>query len=95
MLLKYMYNISLLYAEKISCAVLPSHAPKLMLEGVSVQVVDPQSRECCLKGYAFLLEPENKVIVFLVFAATLLHCIKQVMQDDLIENYLDIFARLR
>uniref|UniRef100_M1BI55 Nibrin n=1 Tax=Solanum tuberosum TaxID=4113 RepID=M1BI55_SOLTU len=45
---------------EISCAVLPSHAPKLMLEGVSVKVVDPQSRECCLKGYAFLLEPENK-----------------------------------
>ncbi|KAL3345670.1 hypothetical protein AABB24_024563 [Solanum stoloniferum] len=31
-----------------------------MLEGVSVKVVDPPSRECCLKGYAFLLEPENK-----------------------------------
>lgn len=37
-----------------------SHAPNLMLEGVSVKVVDPQSRECCLKGYTFLLEPENK-----------------------------------
>lgn len=36
-----------------------------MLEGVSVNVVDSQSRECCLKGYAFLLEPENKVIVSL------------------------------
>lgn len=61
-----MYNISLLYANKISCAVSPSHAPKLMLEGVSLKVVDPQSRECCLKGYAFLLEPENKVTFSLV-----------------------------
>ncbi|TMW83898.1 hypothetical protein EJD97_000519 [Solanum chilense] len=52
-----------LIAGKNICTDIPSHsshAPKLMLEGVSVQLVDPQSRECCLKGYAFLLEPENK-----------------------------------
>ncbi|XP_055804111.1 nibrin homolog isoform X2 [Solanum dulcamara] len=52
-----------LIAGKNICTNIPSysfHAPKLMLEGVSVKVVDPQSRECCLKGYAFLLEPENK-----------------------------------
>lgn len=47
----------------LAVLVLLSHAPNLMLEGVSVKVVDPQSRECCLKGYTFLLEPEAKVIV--------------------------------
>ncbi|KAF3641634.1 putative nibrin-like isoform 2 [Capsicum annuum] len=52
-----------LIAEKNICTDIPScssHAPNLMLEGVSMKVVDPQSRECCLKGYTFLLEPENK-----------------------------------
>lgn len=52
-----------LIAGKNICTDIPSccsHAPNLMLEGVSVKVVDPQSRECCLKGYTFLLESENK-----------------------------------
>ncbi|XP_016455700.2 nibrin homolog [Nicotiana tabacum] len=52
-----------LIAGKNICTDIPSctsHAPNLMLEGVSVKVVDPQSRECCLKGYTFLLEPEAK-----------------------------------
>ncbi|XP_070052098.1 nibrin homolog isoform X3 [Nicotiana tomentosiformis] len=54
-----------LIAGKNICTDIPSctsHAPNLMLEGVSVKVVDPQSRECCLKGYTFLLEPEAKVL---------------------------------
>ncbi|KAK4711517.1 hypothetical protein R3W88_006030 [Solanum pinnatisectum] len=52
-----------LIAGKHICTDIPSyssHAPKLILEGVSVKVADPPSRECCLKGYAFLLELENK-----------------------------------
>ncbi|CAN4083698.1 unnamed protein product [Withania somnifera] len=52
-----------LIAGKNICTDIPSccsHTPNLMLEGVSVKVVDPQSRECCLKGYTFLLEPGIK-----------------------------------
>ncbi|KAL3622978.1 Mre11 complex subunit Nbs1 [Castilleja foliolosa] len=40
------------------CTEMPSsvlHAPTLALEGVSLKVADPQSREECLKGYTFLL----------------------------------------
>ncbi|KAJ8549808.1 hypothetical protein K7X08_033515 [Anisodus acutangulus] len=52
-----------LIAGKNICTDIPSsssHAPNLTLEGVSVKVVDPQSRECCLKEYTFLLESENQ-----------------------------------
>ncbi|XP_059452805.1 nibrin homolog [Corylus avellana] len=34
-----------------------SYAPTLTMEGVSVKVADPKSREKCLEGYTFLLEP--------------------------------------
>ncbi|KAI3665219.1 hypothetical protein L6452_43842 [Arctium lappa] len=33
-----------------------SYAPTLTLQGVSVKVADPESRENCLSGYTFLLE---------------------------------------
>ncbi|XP_059277997.1 nibrin homolog [Lycium ferocissimum] len=52
-----------LIAGKNICTAIPSyssHAPTLMLEGVSVKTVDPPSRKYCLKGYTFLLEPENE-----------------------------------
>ncbi|KAK4409442.1 Nijmegen breakage syndrome 1 protein [Sesamum angolense] len=45
------------------------HAPTLTLEGASLKVTDPQSREQCLRGYTFLLESiykslgDNKVYV--------------------------------
>lgn len=37
-----------------------SYAPTLNLEGVSVKVADPKSRENCLRGYTFLLESTQK-----------------------------------
>jgi hypothetical protein len=39
-----------------------SYAPMLTMEGVSVKVADPKSREKCLEGYTFLLEPIQMVI---------------------------------
>lgn len=50
-------------AGKGICTEVPSsasYAPTLMLEGLSVKVTDPQSREHCLRGYTFLLEPLHK-----------------------------------
>ncbi|XP_022895477.1 nijmegen breakage syndrome 1 protein [Olea europaea var. sylvestris] len=50
-------------AGKGICTEVPSsasYAPTLMLEGLSVKVADPQSREHCLRGYTFLLEPFHK-----------------------------------
>ncbi|KAL6521436.1 Mre11 complex subunit Nbs1 [Orobanche gracilis] len=44
--------------ENTICTEIPSsimHAPTVALEGVSLKVTDPQSREQCLKGYTFLL----------------------------------------
>ncbi|XP_057470030.1 nibrin homolog [Actinidia eriantha] len=37
-----------------------SHAPTLMLEGISVKVADPKSRENCLRGYSFVLDLTHK-----------------------------------
>ncbi|KAI8536652.1 hypothetical protein RHMOL_Rhmol10G0273800 [Rhododendron molle] len=37
-----------------------SYAPSLVLEGVSVKVADPKSRENCLTGYTFVLEQTHK-----------------------------------
>ncbi|GMY24558.1 nijmegen breakage syndrome 1 protein isoform X1 [Fagus crenata] len=36
-----------------------SYAPILTVEGVSIKVADPKSRENCLEGYTFLLESTN------------------------------------
>ncbi|XP_024973760.1 nijmegen breakage syndrome 1 protein isoform X3 [Cynara cardunculus var. scolymus] len=36
-----------------------SYAPTLTLQGVSVKVADPESRENCLSGYTFLLESSD------------------------------------
>ncbi|CAL5326638.1 unnamed protein product [Camellia sinensis] len=50
-------------AEKNICTEIPCcsfFAPTLMLEGVSVKVADPKSRENCLRGFTFLLEPIHK-----------------------------------
>ncbi|XP_059623310.1 nibrin homolog isoform X2 [Cornus florida] len=50
-------------AEKTICTEIPScssYAPTLMLEGLSVKVADPKSRENCLRGYTFLLESTAK-----------------------------------
>ncbi|KAK3026143.1 hypothetical protein RJ639_042586, partial [Escallonia herrerae] len=52
-----------LIAEKNVCTEMPSlsaYAPTLLLEGVSVKVTDPKSRENCLTGYTFLLESTHK-----------------------------------
>ncbi|KAG8373550.1 hypothetical protein BUALT_Bualt11G0036200 [Buddleja alternifolia] len=52
-----------LIAGKTICTEIPSplqHFPTLKLEGVSVKVTDPRSREQCLKGYTFLLESTYK-----------------------------------
>lgn len=52
-----------LIAGKNVCTEIPScslYLPSLMLDGVSLKVVDPQSRENCLQGYTFLLESRNK-----------------------------------
>ncbi|XP_062150431.1 nibrin homolog isoform X2 [Alnus glutinosa] len=43
-----------IHTEIPSCS---SFAPMLTMEGVSVKVADPKSREKCLEGYTFLLEP--------------------------------------
>ncbi|KAL0381278.1 UNVERIFIED_CONTAM: Nijmegen breakage syndrome 1 protein [Sesamum angustifolium] len=48
-----------LIAGTTICSEIPSsllHAPTLTLEGASLKVTDPQSREQCLRGYTFLLE---------------------------------------
>ncbi|XP_076954972.1 nibrin homolog [Bidens hawaiensis] len=37
-----------------------SYAPTLKLQGVSVKVAEPESRENCLSGYTFLLESSDK-----------------------------------
>ncbi|KAL1566714.1 Mre11 complex subunit Nbs1 [Salvia divinorum] len=37
-----------------------SHAPTLILEGASLKVADPQSREQCLRGYTFMLDSKHK-----------------------------------
>lgn len=37
-----------------------SYSPSLVLEGVSIKVADPKSRENCLRGYTFVLEPTHK-----------------------------------
>ncbi|KAL6959724.1 Mre11 complex subunit Nbs1 [Sarracenia purpurea var. burkii] len=45
------------------CTEIPSctsYAPTLMLEGISVKVAEPKSRENCLRGYTFLLETTHK-----------------------------------
>ncbi|CAK9136414.1 unnamed protein product [Ilex paraguariensis] len=50
-------------AETRICTEIPScsaYAPTMMLEGVSIKVADPKSRENCLRGYTFLLEPTHK-----------------------------------
>lgn len=50
-------------AEKNICTEIPCcsfFAPTLMLEGVSVKIADPKSRENCLRGFTFLLEPIHK-----------------------------------
>ncbi|KAL2528130.1 Nijmegen breakage syndrome 1 protein [Forsythia ovata] len=50
-------------AGKGICTEIPSstsYAPTLVLEGLSVKVTDPQSREHCLRGYTFLLETFHK-----------------------------------
>ncbi|KAM7515945.1 hypothetical protein LguiA_005528 [Lonicera macranthoides] len=50
-------------AEKGVCTDIPScnsYAPTLKFEGLSVKVADPRSRECCLRGYTFLLESTHK-----------------------------------
>lgn len=39
-----------------------SYAPMLTVEGESIKVADPKSRENCLEGYTFLLEETNMVI---------------------------------
>ncbi|KAI3462253.1 hypothetical protein Pfo_018916 [Paulownia fortunei] len=52
-----------LIAGKTICTEIPcflSHAPTLLIEGVSLKVTDPQSREQCLRGYTFLLESIHK-----------------------------------
>lgn len=43
-----------IHTEIPSCS---SYAPTVMVGGVSVKVADPKSREKCLEGYTFLLEP--------------------------------------
>ncbi|XP_011096908.1 nijmegen breakage syndrome 1 protein isoform X2 [Sesamum indicum] len=48
-----------LIAGTTICSEIPSsllHAPTLILEGASLKVTDPKSREQCLRGYTFLLE---------------------------------------
>ncbi|XP_052190209.1 nibrin homolog [Diospyros lotus] len=50
-------------AGKSICTEIPncsSYAPTLLLEGVSVKVADPKSRENCLRGYTFLLDSMHK-----------------------------------
>ncbi|KAJ0445597.1 putative transcription factor interactor and regulator FHA-SMAD family [Helianthus annuus] len=37
-----------------------TYAPTLKLQGVSIKVVEPESRENCLSGYTFLLESSDK-----------------------------------
>lgn len=52
-----------LIAGNTICTEIPSslsHAPTLILEGASLKVADPQSREQCLKGYTFILESTHK-----------------------------------
>ncbi|XP_057809293.1 nibrin homolog isoform X2 [Salvia miltiorrhiza] len=52
-----------LIAGKTFCTEIPSslsHAPTLLLEGASLKVADPQSREQCLKGYTFMLDSTHK-----------------------------------
>ncbi|KAL0292311.1 UNVERIFIED_CONTAM: Nijmegen breakage syndrome 1 protein, partial [Sesamum radiatum] len=52
-----------LIAGTTICSEIPSslsHAPTLTLEGASLKVADPQSREQCLRGYTFLLESIHK-----------------------------------
>ncbi|KAK4430500.1 Nijmegen breakage syndrome 1 protein [Sesamum alatum] len=52
-----------LIAGTTICSEIPSslsHAPTLTLEGASLKVTDPQSREQCLRGYTFLLESIQK-----------------------------------
>ncbi|XP_024973759.1 nijmegen breakage syndrome 1 protein isoform X2 [Cynara cardunculus var. scolymus] len=51
-----------LLAEKRIGTEIPScssYAPTLTLQGVSVKVADPESRENCLSGYTFLLESSD------------------------------------
>lgn len=50
-------------AGKTICTEIPSflvHSPTFTVEGVSLKVTDPQSREYCLKGFTFLLQSIDK-----------------------------------
>ncbi|KAL5811962.1 hypothetical protein ACOSQ3_026912 [Xanthoceras sorbifolium] len=50
-------------ADKSICTEFPScnsNLPRLTVEGVSVEIADIKTRENCLKGYTFLLEPTFK-----------------------------------
>ncbi|KAA8547638.1 hypothetical protein F0562_004067 [Nyssa sinensis] len=58
-----LYNWIEFVAEKNICTEIPScssYAPSLMLEGVSVKVGEPESRDNFLRGYTFLLESTQK-----------------------------------
>lgn len=56
-----MVKINLPYGNEMTVLFIVRYTPNLMLDGVSVKVTDPQSRENCLKGYTFSLESRNKV----------------------------------
>ncbi|KAH7557093.1 hypothetical protein JRO89_XS11G0045100 [Xanthoceras sorbifolium] len=50
-------------ADKSICTEFPScnfNLPRLTVEGVSIEIADIKTRENCLKGYTFLLEPTFK-----------------------------------
>ncbi|EPS70085.1 hypothetical protein M569_04681, partial [Genlisea aurea] len=52
-----------LLAGKTVCSEMPdsiSHAPSFIIEGATVKIAEPRSREECLKGHTFILESVEK-----------------------------------
>jgi len=47
----------------ISSSFSSRYIPTVSVDGESIKIADPRSREDCLKGYTFLLESEHLVLV--------------------------------
>ncbi|XP_051113463.1 nibrin homolog isoform X2 [Andrographis paniculata] len=74
-----------LIAEKTICTEMPSlllHSPAVIVDGVTIKVTDSQSREQCLKGYTFLLQPIEKYKFNIKFPELLKVCGANVVETQ-------------